>query len=85
MRDVASAEAHQKFSASRPRVGDLATFEDAHYRITSIEGNLCWIEYPDGQRAPFIWCFKDGLNALASWPSKRSDHPRTFCPGVGIV
>ena len=51
-----------------------------HYRgrlaghVSRTEGNLCWLV---GADAPFIWRFKDGLNAMHDWPQKdaRSEAP----------
>ena len=37
----------------------------AHATVLRVEGNLCWIQPDDGEAAPFIWRFKDGLNKLA--------------------
>jgi hypothetical protein len=36
-----------------------------HGTVLRIEGNLCWYQPDDGEAAPFIWRFKDGLNTLA--------------------
>lgn len=37
-----------------------------HATALRIEGNLCWCEFADGTRDPFIWRFHDGtLNILA--------------------
>jgi len=36
-----------------------------HCVVLRVEGNLCWCEWPNGTRDPFIWRFKDGLNKIA--------------------
>lgn len=44
--------------------------------VTSVQGNLCWRTYSDGESLPFIWRFRDGkLNNLHSWPNKGDTHP----------
>lgn len=78
-------DAHQIYSASRPRVGAIVTYEGRPCGVVhSVEGNLCWCSYDGGAAQPFIWCFKDGLNALHAWPSKQRDHRLAFCPGVSV-
>lgn len=65
-----------KFSTHRPRVGDRIAYKGLpHGSVSSVEGALCWVKYDDGsQPAPFIWCFRDGLNKLHDWPSKGSEN-----------
>ena len=61
----------QKFATSRPRVGQTIVYRGEPVgRVTSVDGNLCWRTYPDGESLPFIWAFHDGLNALHDWPTK---------------
>lgn len=72
---------HRKFRQYRPQVG-----HQVHYlgkpvgTVTSVEDGMCYRTYPDGKSLPFIWCFRDGLNAMHDWPTKRGG-PDTFCPG----
>lgn len=74
-------EANVTFRQYRPRVGDPVTYEGRVVgTVSSTEGNLCWCAYETGT-APFIWCFKDGLNAMHEWPTKQ-DGPLSFCPGI---
>lgn len=66
-------EPHEKFAKHRPRVGHFAIYNKCpteRRKIIRVEGNLCWYQYPDGEVLPFIWCFKDGLNTMHSWPTK---------------
>lgn len=73
----------EPFADSKPRKGEHITYEGRVAGVVhSVEGNLCWTSYDGRDPAPFIWRFKDGLNALHSWPSKQPHHPLTFCPGV---
>ena len=34
--------------------------------VRSIDGNACWLNYPDGTHDPFIWRFAEGLNQRAT-------------------
>lgn len=74
----------EQFARSRPRVGDPITYQGkVNGRVHSVEDNLCWNAYADGRGPlPFIWRFKDGLNAMHDWPTKHPDDPLTFCPGI---
>lgn len=83
-----SSDTARKFHDSRPRIGDEVTYMGKpHGRVKYVEDSLCWVRYydepanPDHRCMPFIWCFKDGLNALHTWPTKQPglDAP---CPGV---
>jgi hypothetical protein len=60
---------HEKFAAHRPRKGDKLSYKGQPKGIvTRVEGNLCYVDaYGE---APFIWCFRDGLNNLHDWPSR---------------
>lgn len=64
-----------------PRVGTRGTYQSMHgnvvgFTVKSIEGNLCYADYDNGTRGPFIWRFSDGLNALHDWPGKSGKtHP----------
>jgi hypothetical protein len=62
----------ETYTASRPRKGDLITYRgEVTGTVHRVEGALCWNAYSDGRDPlPFIWCFKDGLNALHDWPTK---------------
>lgn len=68
----------------RPKVGDPITYRGKVVgTVTRTEQQLCWwrrtIDRDDG--GMFIWCFRDGLNAMHSWPGK--DEARNApCPGV---
>ena len=60
----------------RPKKGTKGTYT-AHdgtqvaFEVVSVEGNLCYAKYEnDPAAAPFIWKFKDGLNAMHDWPGK---------------
>lgn len=78
-----SIETRPDLAAFKPRVGDtIAYLGEPVGTVTSVEGNLCWRTYPDGERLPFIWRFRDGLNMLHSWPGK--DESKN-CPGRVIV
>lgn len=70
-------EAHEKFKAHRPRVGDVILYEGApDSTVRRVEGNLCWKNYLDGSPPlPFIWCFQDGLNTMHDWPGKEIGKP----------
>lgn len=57
----------------KPRVGDVVSWPGGKYgrgpgvergRVTSIDAELCWV-LKDGceKPQPFIWQFKEGLNA----------------------
>ncbi len=66
---------HEIFAASRPRKGDPITYRgEVVGNVTSVEDALCYRTYPDGQACPFIWCFRDGLNRLHEWPTKKREH-----------
>lgn len=59
------------YEANKPQVGQIVTYRgETVGRVTSVEGNLCWVNYATGP-APFIWRFKDTLNVLHDWPTKR--------------
>lgn len=74
-------EANEIYRAYRPRIGDPVIYGGKIAgKVTSIDGNLCWCSYATGN-APFIWCFRDGLNALHDWPTKQGG-PVSFCPGI---
>ncbi len=67
------------FVASRPRVGHPVTYKGRVVgAVTRVEGNLCW--HDGDETGPFIWRFKDGLNALHDWPHKVDKNAP--CPGV---
>ena len=73
---------HEIYSQFKPRKGDPITYDG---RVTGhvirTEGNLCWNDYHGEQDPlPFIWCFKDGLNALHEWPRKDVTL-EAYCPG----
>jgi hypothetical protein len=51
----------------QPRPGERVVWPSGHGgKVLRIEGNLCWVEFDDGTRDPFIWRFKDGLNNMAT-------------------
>ncbi len=63
-------EANQIYSAHRPRKGQTVTYNGKIAgKVLSIEGNLCWVDYASGPN-PFIWAFKDGVNAFHDWPGR---------------
>lgn len=74
-------------SSSKPRAGERVTYSGKEIAtVVHVEGNICWSKYDNtGETMPFIWKFKDGLNALAWWPSKSPTAPRSFCPGKDTV
>lgn len=69
---------HEKYAAQRPRKGAQVSYRGVPIgTVSSVEGGLCWLAYHDPKIdfAPFIWCFRDGLNQLFDWPTKgRTDH-----------
>lgn len=64
--------------AGQPKVGETGHYrahdDDApvSFKVTSVEGNLCYAEYDNGTRGPFIWRHGDdgSLNTMHFWPSK---------------
>lgn len=66
-----------------PRKGDPIKYFGRHVgTVLRIDGNLCWVASRDGgESAPFIWRFKDGLNALHDWPNKPVGR-NAPCPGA---
>jgi hypothetical protein len=61
-----------KYESSKPRKGEPITYRGALVgTVSSVDGNLCWVNYYRGEPAPFIWRFKDGLNNMHEWPSKQ--------------
>lgn len=73
----------EPYNDAKPRVGDEIRYKgERQGRVLRVEGNLCWVAYDDGSEpAPFIWRFRDGLNALHDWPGA-AGHKRARCPGV---
>lgn len=64
-----------------PRKGQRITYKGREVgTVDHLDGNLCWVRYDDGTTNPFIWRFRDGLNALHDWPGKAGRI--SFCPGV---
>jgi hypothetical protein len=67
-------DSFDKWQKHKPHVGDMVTYTrdglSVQRKITRVEDNLCWTEYPDGECLLFIWCFKDTLNILHDWPGK---------------
>lgn len=62
----------------RPRVGEAVSYLGEEVgKVTRVEGNLCF--HSGSHDGPFIWCFRDGLNALHSWPGK-DDTFNAPCP-----
>jgi hypothetical protein len=59
----------ETFGQHRPRKGDPVKYGEKTGMVTSVEGEICWVDYPKGTDS-FIWCFKDGLNKLHDWPTK---------------
>lgn len=61
---------------SAPRVGTRGTYQSdtgpVGFLVKEIEGNLCYADYDNGTRGPFIWRFpRDGtLNSRHDWPGK---------------
>jgi hypothetical protein len=64
--DYADSKPHkgERGSCVMPN-GDIVGFV-----VSSIEGNLCFANYDNGDSGPFIWRFNDGLNIFHTWPSK---------------
>lgn len=61
-----------------PRKGSTGAYLSMHgntvgFTVLEVEGNLCWAEYDNGSKGPFIWRFRDGLNNLHDWPGKSGD------------
>lgn len=57
--------------SSKPRKGQRITYQGREVgTVDHVDGNLCWVKYDDGTANPFIWRFRDGLNALHDWPGK---------------
>lgn len=64
----------------KPRKGSRITYKGREVgTVDHLDGNLCWVNYDDGTRNPFIWRFRDGLNAMHDWPGKSG--PLAPCPG----
>ena len=66
---------HETFATSRPRKGDPVSYRgEAVGKVHRVEEGLLYVEKPDGEISlQCIWCFRDGLNSLHSWPSKQPD------------
>jgi hypothetical protein len=72
---TAAAELTEPSAARAPRVGSRGSYQFSPdsiigFTVTEIEGNLCYCDYDNGRKGPFIWRFKDGLNNLHDWPGK---------------
>lgn len=69
----------QIYAEFRPRKGQPISYQGKFSgTVTAVEGGLCW--HTGDLSGPFIWCFRDGLNAMHSWPGK--DESRNCrCPG----
>lgn len=70
-----AAGARTDYAESKPRNGDrgsciMLNGETVGFVVSSIDGNLCFANYDNGESGPFIWRFNDGLNIFHSWPSK---------------
>lgn len=63
---------HEIFADHRPRSGDVIAYRGQAGAgiVTRVEGALCWTSYGGAEPAPFIWCFRDGLNNMHDWPAK---------------
>ena len=59
------------FSVNRPRKGDPVKCGEMVGVVSSVDREICWVDYPKGQSC-FIWCFKDGLNTIHDWPTKHA-------------
>lgn len=59
----------ETFKAHKPRKGDPVSYGDRVGVVSSVEGAICWVDYPKGIDC-FIWCFRDGLNTLHNWPNE---------------
>lgn len=60
---------------SAPRVGTRGVYklegrDPVGFLVKEIEGNLCYADYDNGVRGPFIWKHPEGLNLLHDWPGK---------------
>jgi hypothetical protein len=67
---------HKLFAQFRPHVGDKITGASIGF-VTSVDGAICHMT--DGNS--FIWCFRDGLNALHHW-KRKAGGKLARCPGV---
>jgi hypothetical protein len=67
---------HKLFAQFRPHVGDKITGASSG-TVTGVEGGIC---YTTGENC-FIWCFRDGLNALHDW-KRKAGGKIARCPGV---
>lgn len=75
-------KSHEKHRAYRPRAGAAIHFrKELVGYVHRLDGNLCYyvkVNTADDYDV-FIWAFKDGLNALHSWPG-RDLGPIAYCP-----
>ena len=65
----------RKFRKYKPQAGSPVNFNSGVVQqggiVSRVEGSLCWVKRGENEEADlFIWCFRDGLNALWSWPEK---------------
>lgn len=68
------AKPHEEWSDHRPRRGQVVSYKGtAVGRVVSVEASLCYVDGPGYGSAPFIWCFRDGLNNLHHWESRGTD------------
>lgn len=71
----------EEIASPAPRKDQTITYRGtAVGTVARVEENLCWVRDATGVTEPFIWRFKDGLNALHEWPGKAGK--LAFCPGV---
>ncbi len=75
---AARLEPAKQYQKNRPRVGDEITYNSPAYglffgTITEVSGAICYYRVI-GESNPtcFIWCFREGLNKLHSWPTKNA-------------
>jgi len=65
-------EAHQIYRAARPKAGDTVTYEGKPAgTVVRVEDNICHTETEAGPSL-FIWAFRDGLNSLHNWPTRKN-------------
>lgn len=71
---------HETYHSHRPRLGDMVTDRDGNPigPLRAVEAGYCWAGPAEG---PFLWCFRDGLNALHFWPAKAGGKIAA-CPGL---
>jgi hypothetical protein len=58
----------------KPRKGSPLKYRGEPFgTVVRVENNLCYFDRADGDIAPFIWRFSEGLNPLFNWEGKEND------------